>query len=1520
MWLFLLGFFATGLASGPQVLSAKYVPKSYVVEGYEYEYTTFEVDWDQELYFVDNWPCPCLMGNETFKSLLTLEGHDYNFTTLKKDSHVRQQTTSRAMFKFEIKESDFPSGPPALRIFMDVSIGSVLTTVATEKVPTESNYHWFKSHGSLPTMGICPTFEGYGFGWYYISVSSGELSEFTISWTTVDTTLCTGPPPPDSGNTVDQILENNKPHVIKNIKKSFWFSVNQLCTNFSISSQSTIMHVSLGVPVVTTADAQMNSQNFGPNSISLMNVCSPSGSVPWNISLFSLATRNTYTATNDTGFMLRPLTSLSANQYFNTFIGNHVSLTCENESFYCKATSYKGNMEPFDPKFSCGRFGMLAPLQESEPWSMPLYETFTFSPFRNVAWNQYKAEDNIPKRMNFYLLRQVTSSNFSRIFSRSAPENCTIHLSPSFVNEWGEITSTEISGFKLKEPPCNHAELQEVRKEYLKVLSEQKQSKSFDELVFSQLKMSVLLNKDVVLGCKSLLSDLMDIREVDRVYENQTSCSNNEFNPSYTSDPCCLTSPQVEMCCNHNVSSPVTHVESVTLSAVVGSCQAARCANISFENYKAAISNSYDKDTGCDASWAASIQGLVDQAQLILRCATKLWGKMEMPGTPCDQDSACLFGGRCGVYGICVYTHEHLLLCMESYGNPVWNKMIGQRLLVSWGVKSPITFQIFADEAAKRYVKPMCTGTGSIDYRPHFEYALPSDSCTDMCVRNGKLPKCLSTDPEGCQASAICLFNTNFLCRKREFVFVNETYNNECVEEKSCNWIIRSEVELSEDECLSDMTPMCFDCYSPPCRKLSGWTEDQCKQGMCGQSNPTFTDAALCTSQTRKCSIPCVNCNRTECEALQKCDTDKLLKPMATALSNQKGVCFFPPNIVNGVESCGSFTRYEFGCLAVSIRSIVGCRSAGYTWINQSLTVEECDLFAGCFDGEIVTSKTPEECACAGKTWRTYFNVKNGTYSENKLRELVWTTPSWEPKRKVEPVFDFIQYYEDTMSFITEYSSLKYVRASLCRDVPLLDVLSTASCDCNPTHKDGEENGEYEKGCYEVTEGTIVDFIWGCPFIEESRHASNFKLDIYPNSFSPDYPCKAITISVFSYNIYTFRAVDARLSSHVFTEIPKNIYTTLYFQELIMEGQIVTNGVVIDWLVEGMIDDPMRLCIPIEHNIELSDLFEFFEMGRVARDDGVYVYRDDSFLQTSFVEDGQICAYITEPGEYIGVFVRDAKPLFNSVLAQSVIASIIYFLLLAMTICQMLVIMQHDARKKQKIVFATFTFVFLLIRAVYFAVYPSGAIEAEPIASYFVFEFPTFLFLVMNSTVIYLWLEISEAIEKVNTSSAFRSPIFGWALWNVLVLLCFIVFIIVYYVAPSEGNSLPCSLFFAKQPSQAKLDVSFAYVVFVAVLSIAMAIIFIFTGIKLLAPLLSHLNFTQQWNDSQKRLLIHTWLVMSIFVICFVTKSVLLIVAITRGFSVPIIVFALLEQIPTAVLLWYIKPIRKSTSTLSTLT
>lgn len=88
------------------------------------------------------------------------------------------------------------------------------------------------------------------------------------------------------------------------------------------------------------------------------------------------------------------------------------------------------------------------------------------------------------------------------------------------------------------------------------------------------------------------------------------------------------------------------------------------------------------------------------------------------------------------------------------------------------------------------------------------------------------------------------------------------------------------------------------------------------------------------------------------------------------------------------------------------------------------------------------------------------------------------------------------------------------------------------------------------------------------------------------------------------YNLYTSTDTEARLSSHVFTEEPPNVYSIMKYANLVIEGQIVTNAIDVMWNNNITIEAPLQLCLPIENEIEQSNLFDTFIIGVLVPKNG----------------------------------------------------------------------------------------------------------------------------------------------------------------------------------------------------------------------------------------------------------------------------------------------------------------------------
>jgi hypothetical protein len=147
--------------------------------------------------------------------------------------------------------------------------------------------------------------------------------------------------------------------------------------------------------------------------------------------------------------------------------------------------------------------------------------------------------------------------------------------------------------------------------------------------------------------------------------------------------------------------------------------------------------------------------------------------------------------------------------------------------------------------------------------------------------------------------------------------------------------------------------------------------------------------------------------------------------------------------------------------------------------------------------------------------------------------------------------------------------------------------------------------------------GFVIDEIWACPFVDKTKSvyicsvkliAHNIKnpyceITVPGDAFPIDTFCQVLTLSLQPYNLYISSDADARLSSHVFTEKPENVYSIMKYTHFVLEGQIVTNAIKVEWPQEVAINSPLLICIPIEYDIEQSELFDEYVLGVITKED-----------------------------------------------------------------------------------------------------------------------------------------------------------------------------------------------------------------------------------------------------------------------------------------------------------------------------
>lgn len=154
-------------------------------------------------------------------------------------------------------------------------------------------------------------------------------------------------------------------------------------------------------------------------------------------------------------------------------------------------------------------------------------------------------------------------------------------------------------------------------------------------------------------------------------------------------------------------------------------------------------------------TWQAA-GNIIEAKEFIFQCATRLFGPFDMLGVPCSSNSDCFYGAKCDLaHEKCAHTVDHLMACFLEAADK--DKIIGQSLFNFWNIPEAVTPEKLDRAIRDRFLKPFCTGPGSLDFRAHYDYNLiAATACNDPCTAAGIVVKCLNKDPISCPKDDIC--------------------------------------------------------------------------------------------------------------------------------------------------------------------------------------------------------------------------------------------------------------------------------------------------------------------------------------------------------------------------------------------------------------------------------------------------------------------------------------------------------------------------------------------------------------------------------------------------------------------------------------------------------------------------------------------------------------------------------------------------------------------------------------------
>lgn len=522
-----------------------------------------------------------------------------------------------------------------------------------------------------------------------------------------------------------------------------------------------------------------------------------------------------------------------------------------------------------------------------------------------------------------------------------------------------------------------------------------------------------------------------------------------------------------------------------------------------------------------------------------------------------------------------------------------------------------------------------------------------------------------------------------------------------------------------------------------------------------------------------------------------------------------------------------------------------------------------------------------EDCLCSGGIWEDI------TSEYGKVQQL-----QWNQVRARKIMIDVDSFQRDVIEATEELYSLTNLNNVRCRN-HITRVYFTVNC--------VENNGT---DCYYVFVNAKEE--WICPGIdnvishgtlinrdqESAVNYGDFVVTIREDVLPKDHQCQKIDIDVYPITLYQ-QQIISRLSSQSFTEQPLNIWSAVKDRGHVI-GQIITNAFDFIWEFEAQED--IEICVAIILLDEYSSpLFTTLALGKV---DGANVaYHSLAKMN----DNGDLCAKVRESGRYIGIKIREVDN--TPFLVQCIISSIIYFLLSIFVVWQMAILYIGKVTRWQLKVFTSLIMiVFLVIRGVYFIIYSQGNIETS--VSYFFFEFPNFLFLVLGSIIIRHWIEISDMLKNLSFSKQLnRLLMIIWISWNTFIIVCFATFMAGYYALIGEVKN-ECSLAFAPL-SEESIIFNQSYVIFVVFVYCILFVAILISGYRVIAP---YMHDVENLSSPVFKFLVMSWMMIIVFSISLLVKSGLMIASAFGGIVIPILGYTVQEFIPFIALIYYLNP------------
>ncbi|KAM9940645.1 hypothetical protein ACTFIT_007155 [Dictyostelium discoideum] len=510
----------------------------------------------------------------------------------------------------------------------------------------------------------------------------------------------------------------------------------------------------------------------------------------------------------------------------------------------------------------------------------------------------------------------------------------------------------------------------------------------------------------------------------------------------------------------------------------------------------------------------------------------------------------------------------------------------------------------------------------------------------------------------------------------------------------------------------------------------------------------------------------------------------------------------------------------------------------GFTWWAPATTREECEAPMGCkiLDNSPYNlpynfrfnQMTEELCTGCGNeslnSWENIFQWTPAVWQGGISIKPQWRTNQYVYPTSVRKVLNYEQLFNELDDSVNTHIADLYRSEVLCRMERVEGNLRSISCSCS-------ENGSPD--CFSSS-ALLLGQSKPCANEESSYDFSFGRVEFTKKSVQSG--CTSVLVSQVSQQLYKSTIAQTLSSNFVSYKKPDN-YGILNDKDAII-GTILGDGITIN--TQGVLS--LTICLQF-NGTKYSKSYDIYDFAISTSNSPLRPLDVETFTKKSPVDESELlCTILTNFTEDKSFFpiIRienwssQEKEVFDKTATGLIYTLACIFMLTAIWgIFQvvMVVIRKYKGVEQIKLVHFLIVIVsiFILIRAIYFFIIPSGALQNNSSADYILVVLPTFIYFTAFTIIVSLWYMIVNSKDSGRT--LFKRLKIIILATNLILYLLFIVIVLVFnYTEDHPSNDCGTRIVLEVSSTTSQYVVSIVYAIIQAIISFVIGSAFLYLG------------------------------------------------------------------------------------------